>query len=698
MKRAWLQSLIWCSALVASAPAAGQRSGHPTPLLPESVMAALAEEVSGSHAHDVVQELTVHHRMRVSTGIRAAAEAIVRKASIYHLDQVELLELPADGEIFYGTQRSRPAWDVEFAELWQQRDEQGQWVDDSRVASWEIRPLTLAQDSASGQLSADLLDVGQGTSEADYEDKKIAGQWVLTASQPGAVVPLAVDRYGAAGIVSYAQNQKSAWWGENRSLVRWGHMGTFPAPEVFGFMVTVNQAQEWRRRLVAGEQVRLRGTVESRRQPGAYTIPMAVIHGGDDGLADQEIVFSCHLDHPNPGANDNASGCAAILEVARSLNKLIAEGRIARPRRTIRFFWPPEIEGTIALLNARPEFAENAAAVIHLDMVGGDAERTKAIFHITKSPASLPTVINDVAEIFGRFVNSQTYSYSATGQAEYPLADPEGTRQALQARFVDFSMGSDHQVWTEGSFRVPAIYLNDWPDRYIHTDGDTLANIDPTKLLRAAFIAAASGYYLANLSEDQVPELLQKVRESSLRRTARSIERSRQLEGRDAFLLLEHRLRHELQVVESVGDFVALPDQAQVEAALFLRTLETLVGTEMALIRPASRDAERGEARERVCSRNPTPKGPMWGFDYSYLEDQLKKKSLPSPELLSFKGLWGSGSEYAYEALNLVDGKRDMAEIRDAASVTYGSIPVGLVRDYLDTLEQIGVLTCDSKV
>ncbi len=48
------------------------------------------------------------------------------------------------------------------------------------------------------------------------------------------------------------------------------------------------------------------------------------------------------------------------------------------------------------------------------------------------------------------------------------------------------------------SFAIPAIYLNDWPDRYIHTNFDTAANIDPTKLKRVAFIGAASAYYLAN--------------------------------------------------------------------------------------------------------------------------------------------------------------------------------------------------------
>jgi Zn-dependent M28 family amino/carboxypeptidase len=47
----------------------------------------------------------------------------------------------------------------------------------------------------------------------------------------------------------------------------------------------------------------------------------------DPKLKEEEIAFSCHLDHQRPGANDNASGCVTILEVARTLQKLIAEGK-----------------------------------------------------------------------------------------------------------------------------------------------------------------------------------------------------------------------------------------------------------------------------------------------------------------------------------------------------------------------------------
>src|SRR6185369_5270621 len=95
------------------------------------------------------------------------------------------------------------------------------------------------------------------------------------------------------------------------------------------------------------------------------------IPGADPALANEEIAYGCHLDHQRPGANDNASGCATILEVARTLQALIASGKLARPARTLRFIWPPEVEGTTTLLNARPDFARRIKAVVHLAMVGG---------------------------------------------------------------------------------------------------------------------------------------------------------------------------------------------------------------------------------------------------------------------------------------------------------------------------------------
>jgi len=99
-------------------------------------------------------------------------------------------------------------------------------------------------------------------------------------------------------------------------------------------------------------------------------------------------------------------------------------------------------------------------------------------------------------------VNEQTYRYAASGKADFPMVAPSGGKEPLRAEDSPFEMGSDHDVYEDASFAIPAIYFNDYPDRYIHTNLDRAENIDPTKLQRVAFIGAASGYVLAN---DGVP-------------------------------------------------------------------------------------------------------------------------------------------------------------------------------------------------
>ena len=386
-----LQKVLLLIGSVMAIPAAAQN--QPPPLLEGSAAELIASEVSGAAAKRTVQSLSVHHRMRGSEGYRAAALLIRDQLASHGLDGVEIIALPADGRTFYGTQRARPAWNADFAELWEQRRKGSVWVDAERVASWEHEPITLAQDSVSGSADTELIDVGAGIAEVDYTGKDVRGKLVLISAQPEAAAGLAVTKYGASGIVSWAQNQKQAWWGEDENLIRWGHLDTWKDP-AFAFMVTPARARAWQERLRRGESVRLRARVKAGRSPGSYLIPTAVIPGRD---RTREIVFSCHLDHPSPGANDNASGCAGLVETARALHRLVAEGRLPQPQRTLRFIWPCEVECTIALLNARPEFARRTLATIHLDMIGGDTEKTKGILRVEGSPPSLPTFVDDVA-------------------------------------------------------------------------------------------------------------------------------------------------------------------------------------------------------------------------------------------------------------------------------------------------------------
>jgi aminopeptidase YwaD len=643
-----------------------------TPLLSPDQVSALANELSGESAKRSLEALATLHRQRGSQGFHAAAELIAERLRAYGLSDVAVLQFPTDGKIFYGTQRSRPGWDAEQGEL----DElPGKTGDPTRkIASYAAMPVVLAEDSESADVTAELIDVSNGTAESDYSGKNVRGNVVLAAAQPGAVQDLAIGKFGAAGIISYAQNQHTAWWGEDENLIRWGHLETFSPNKTFGFMVSLKTARTLRDRLARGERIRLHALVKAGQHPSNYEVVTATIPGSDPKLKSEEIAFSCHLDHQRPGANDNASGCVTILEAARTLQTLISSKKLPPPARTIRFIWPPEIEGTLALLNGKPEFAKRIKSVIHMDMVGG-GPATKAVFHVTHGPRSLPSFIHDVAWAFADFVNEQSYKFAATGAAEYPLVAPEGGKEPLQAVYGPYTMGSDHDVYQDSSFSIPAIYLNDWPDRYIHTNLDSPANIDPTKLKRAAFIGAASGYYLANLGEQEAglrTAILQAVQLRESQATARIW----QLGVEDACIAHEERVAYEKAAADSVTTFGA-------------KSLASLIPiSKVECAGPQGRLAERAI----TYKRKPAPKGPLAVFGYDYFAEHARTVGVATPKLLSYEGLWGSSEEYAYETLNLADGRRPAHQIHAAVSAEYGPLPEAMVYEYLAALEKIGIL------
>jgi aminopeptidase YwaD len=629
-------------------------AAHAPPLLPEAMVSALADELSGETAKRNLEGLARLHRQRGSQGFHAAAELVAERARAYGLSGVQILQFPADGKINYGTQRSRQAWDATEGELSEIKDGKT-----GKIASFAAEPVALAEDSETADVTADLIDVGDGTHESDYDGKDAKGKIALVAAQPGDVQDLAVGKFGAAGILSYAQNQTTAWSGENDNQVRWGHLESFSPNKTFAFMISLRTARALQERLRHQETVRLHATVQAGQHPGFYEVVTGVIPGADPQLKQQEIAFSCHLDHQRPGANDNASGCVTILEVARTLRKLIGDGRLPQPARTVRFIWPPEVEGTTTLLNAKPEFAQRIKAVVHMDMVGGGPE-TKAVFHVTRGPMSLPSFIHDVAWAFAAWLNEESYELAATGAAAYPLTAPDGGREPLRAMYSPYSMGSDHDVYQDSSFGIPAIYLNDWPDRYIHTNLDTAANIDTTKLKRAAFIGAASGYFLANYSTRDQAAVENAVALGKLMRAVTSMER--QIPPGPA-AEYERATRNSLEEFNSGAR--AKP--------------------------PRSRSDAKGDGT-LIYRRVSAPRGPMAVFGYDYFADHAKAAGLATPKLLNYEGSWGSGEEYAYEALNFADGQHGVQQIADELGAEFGPVPLALVAEYLRALKRIGIL------
>lgn len=649
-------------------------------LVPEDILKSIADETSGEAAKRNLDTITLQHRMRASSQFDAATRHILEQLKRYGVDEVGTVEYAADGQTMFGTQKSRPVWDVRFAQLWEVTVDGEVLRRVRKLGDWDSVPLTLAQDSLSGDVVASLVDIGTGMQDAEYDGKDLKGKLVLTSSQPESVVERAVGKLGAAGIISYAPNQKSAWWKQDDRLVRWGHLDSFPKTKSFGFMISLGEARALQKRLGAGEDILFHAKVDASHKRGKYAFATAAINGTDK--SGEDIHFTCHLDHPRPGANDNASGCVSILETARTLTALIKSGALPRPSRNIRFLWPAEIEGSIMYLTQH-EDPSRIRANIHMDMVGGGPV-TKAVFRISGGPYSVPSFVSDLGHEIGRFVNDQSKRFADGEDVAFALAAPEGGKEPQLALMDGLDMGSDHDVFFEGTWRIPGLYLHDWPDRYIHTNFDLAANIDPTKLKRAAFIGAVSAWYLANLSDDDVPAVMKMLERNALERSAVLAERRAGLSAADAAAATKVHFMVERRKVHSVEPFATLQESDHKAAMQFLTKLE-------ALLTPSEPEANLARD-ETVYERNSAIEGPMHAFGYSYIDDKLGVEKAGSLLLAGHSSRHGSGRLFTYEALNFVDGKRSVSDIREWLVAELGPVPLEYVVEYLQALESIDVV------
>ena len=410
------------------------------PFLPTSQWIALRDESNGAAPYENLRYLTGLHRVPATTDFDQAAQFVLQRAREYGLSDAHSEQFPINGTKTYGLMRSYFGWKVEEGSLWEVRPQH------LLIGDWKTNPIHLADYSRSADVETTLVDVGDGASDKDYAGKDVRGKIVLADGVLSRVQQMAIGQHGAVGIVSDMPNQTTAWSGLDPTLIRWGHLDA-RQPSGFAFMVSRQAAEALRARLASGETITLNAHVKAEVGPGHWTVVTATIPGSD--LSSGEIVYSCHLDHERPGANDNGSGCVTILESARMLARLIKSGALPQPKRTLRFVWGPEIEGTMAFLASHPEIKQKLRANIHMDMVGGDPFKNKAIFHVTGTPWSLPSFVTDVGVSFLNTIKTAASNYAAGGDSPNDgivetRAGAQGTRNELIADITPYSEGSDH--------------------------------------------------------------------------------------------------------------------------------------------------------------------------------------------------------------------------------------------------------------
>src|SRR5215831_8585135 len=323
------------SAFLLALPLMASAQERSIPFWPDEVPEAIHSAVDGNAALETVRELSRFHRVHGSPGLFAAAEHVRKKLLAAGLSDAAVEHFPADGKTRYAHFRSYFGWNPVSASLEEVSPKP------RLIESFPDLPVALADYSQDADVTAELVDVGAGSSPKDYEGRDVRGRIVLADGGLPTVHRLACEERGAAGFLSDFPNQTTAWSGDDRDLVRWGHLSPYQTANRFAFMLSKRQAADLRARLAAGEKVRLRARVSAKMVPATFDVVVATIPGTDPSAG--EVVLTAHLCHESAGANDNASGSAAILEVGRAIEAAIRKKTLAPPRRTIRFLWLPEI-------------------------------------------------------------------------------------------------------------------------------------------------------------------------------------------------------------------------------------------------------------------------------------------------------------------------------------------------------------------
>ena len=680
------------------------------PFLSDAEWSQLRHEASGMAPYENLRALTRLHRGPATPEFDQAAGFIQAHAQEYGLQDVHAEQFPIDGRIQYGLMRSHIAWNVEGARLWQLEPQH------TLLGDWSTDPIRLADYSHSADVEAQLVDVGAGTSESDYAGKDVRGKIVLADGVLSMVQRLAVAKFGAAGIVSDMPNQSTAWSGLDTSIVRWGHLDG-ALPQGFAFMVSRATAGDLRAQMAAGHPVLLGAHVKAEVGAGHWTVVTGIIPGTDASAG--EIVYSCHLDHQRPGANDNGSGCVTILESARMLSALIRNGSLKRPKRTLRFIWGPEVEGTMAYLSGHPDIRASMRADIHMDMVGGDLFKNKSVLHVTQTPWSLPTFVTDIGATFAEAIRDAATAYTEDGGHEEAavLENRDGALGTRNGFFVDetpYAEGSDHDDYDSSTIAVPSLYLRDWPDIYIHTDHDTLAQIDPTKLRRVALLGAASGYSFATLDAASAALVLPFLAARAQQRLAQGFNRALLLAQQpdlgpqealfEARNLLAQLLRREQTALQSFASYTHSQSQLPASSLAALKSQAAALNGWLIQAGAArgAHDANwappwhAGAQAARVPHRI-GEFGPLTFQNDDVLRDRLGEERLQKIQLLRagssrFVNVQDRSALYAYEIVNFVDGKRSVADIRDAVSAEFGPIPLDVVSDYLNACEEAKII------
>lgn len=490
----------------------GNSSNGARPVVPAEMAAhqELARRAfDGERTREIVAFVDRSYRLPGNTGFDASIMRVVEEleAAGYRNEANG-----PEGALTYRIERrplSGPTWEPTSASL--------QIVgEDAPLLRFETNRNLMAINSFStptGGVEAEVVDVGAGT-PGDFAGNPVRGKIVFGEMRVGRLFSEAVVNRGALGVVAYSildVNRPN----ENRDIIGYSSIPQDADARSWGLQLTTNARDRLRDALRAGP-VRVRVETETRVFESEELTLVADIHGSSH--PDQRFVFSAHVQEA--GANDNATGVAALSEVARVFASGLQAGTFV-PDRTLSMIWGDEISSTRRYLEDDPTRKDGVLWGLSLDMVGEDTDKTGGTFLIEKMPdpsavwtrgddhhtewGGRPLTVDDLTpHYFNDFVLNRCLD--------------QGADNGWVVRTNPFEGGSDHVPFIRAG--VPGLLLWHFTDVFYHTDGDRIDKVSARTLKNVGVCAAVSAMTLTTADAKTAGFLIGEVERAALARLA----------------------------------------------------------------------------------------------------------------------------------------------------------------------------------
>ena len=351
---------------------------------------AVRAHLSAERMQADIEEFFEFSRWSSFDKINGLAQRIADKMEAAGMEEVRLIEFPADGVTAFGGWVMPRAYDVHEARL-TLLDPDGPTA---ILADYHLNPTSLMLYSLStppGGITAELV---VADTPAEMTAERVSGRLVLT-SGIGLDYSRAAMRAGALGLVSDCRSTHRFFKnGPEVDRTNEWHNYTIPPwdrpNKGFGFSLSPEQGQRLRLLLAAGQTLRLHALVNTTHYAGVLPVVSGLLRGSTP----EGIFLTGHYDEF--GADDNCSQIAVALEVVRAIRAMVQAGEIPPLQRSLRILLPMEVRGFNALIR-NPDETRHLCAGLNIDTVGTDQNGVTSTCTLSDNLMALPSYTEEFA-------------------------------------------------------------------------------------------------------------------------------------------------------------------------------------------------------------------------------------------------------------------------------------------------------------